>query len=238
MLKRIIAIGLERDNSKEKWKEDNKEQRRITYYNQENSRRSPYDMEKRDQFDEPSRKSQNKGNRSALRSSYERSIDIQNNRSRRRDINYEGAKYFDAGNNEVSYMDNELMGVSEQVPFNAFSSMFNSANYQPMIYPFGMQQPYPNPMAGISPGYMNPMMTMSYSIPNNIPPYIPSNQQNSPGNDNNESIEKSKRNYPDFGQNEKMIEEIKKLQEELKEANEKIIHLEEVNNNNESHIKE
>eukprot|EP00826_Nyctotherus_ovalis_P021848 TRINITY_DN1712_c0_g1_i1.p1 TRINITY_DN1712_c0_g1~~TRINITY_DN1712_c0_g1_i1.p1 ORF type:complete len:375 (+),score=66.56 TRINITY_DN1712_c0_g1_i1:476-1600(+) len=130
---------------------------------------------------------------------------------------------------EYSYTDKELVGVSEQVPYNRLSGMFSTGAYQSMLplFPYGMsQQPY----AGMQPGYINPMMGMTYPIPGNVPPMLP--QAN---------LLREMTGYPlvDSEQNAKLAEEVKRLQGELKEANDKIVLLEMgAQSNSESKLRE
>lgn len=117
---------------------------------------------------------------------------------------------------ELSYADKELFGVSEQVPYNRLSGMFSTGAYQPVLplFPYGMpQQPY----AGMQPGYANPMMGMTYPVPGPVPPMMPQT-----------NLLREMTGHPliDSEQNARLAEEVRRLQGELKEANDKIASLE------------
>jgi hypothetical protein len=132
-----------------------------------------------------------------------------------------------------SYADKELLGVSEQVPYDKLAGIFNTAGYQlntagyqPILPLFPYAQPYGN-----AANYINPMLGVTYPIPSHT-----SHQANK-----DMSVNPFYNSLYNSEQGVRLMEEIKRLQNELKEANEKVARLEievQSNSSNESKLRE
>jgi len=202
--------------------EDDADQFEIEYdpsHQHERKRSPPYTKPKREHSNEFQYESQYSNRKSSDRKSpYERSREPVYDQP----IEYQQPKV----PNELNYTDKELLGVSEQVPYDKLTGMFSTGGYQSMVPLFPYAQPYGN-----ASNYINPMLGVTYPIPSHISPPINKELQ----------VNSFYNSLPDLEQNMKLIEEVKRLQNELKEANEKVARLEvEVQNNsaNESKFRE